>query len=155
MASQGVQPRPQGRHRLGGGMVGDLEPHPRVLPPEPAQHRQQKPVEGDLAGPHRDGPALQAAPPRQLGLGGLKLFLHDLDVGKQFFPLRRQAHPPMGPLEQTALQLPLQRVDGPGYIGLVALEGRRRPGQAPIFGDIIEDPVVVVGNGHGLPPFDR
>lgn len=64
-----------------------------------------------------------------------------LDVVKEPLPLRRQQHPPVGPLKQTAAQLLLEILYGPGHVGLITLEGLGPVGEAPRLGHGVEHPV--------------
>ena len=64
------------------------------------------------------------------------------------FPLRGQGDTPVGTKKKRTAQRLLQQVNGPGHIGLTAVQSRRSLGQIPVFGGVVKHPVVVKRDIH-------
>ena len=132
---------PQRLQGLGRGMVGDPQPDSGIGPVEPPQHRQKHGVQRRLRGADGDEPALQAPSAQQLPLPCFQVRLRRLDMVEKPLSLSGQRHAPVGPEKECRSQLLLQILNGPGHVGLVAVEGLRRVGQAPRLGHGIKYPV--------------
>ena len=138
-------------HRLRGGMVENLDMDAGIIQMKIPKHRKQQPVQRNLTDTDGEMTAVQPPHSGDSRFPGLQLFHGNLDVGKQLFSLRRQGYPPVGAQKQPASQLLFQIVHGAGDVGLAVDENLCSSGKAVVFGHIIEDPVVIVGDGHGAP----